>query len=134
MCVLSGTFSSRFKYFDVLYLEFQDSFVSNLLRLIHTMKPPKKKKKKKDTNAPPLDPPSQPSDPVKEKKKQQFPGLSLPDNPNYVQSLLKKEEDEGERQSVDAKVASEALNEVCRFDTHLKIDNLHDKCSFSLSW
>lgn len=83
--------------------------MSNLLRLIHTMKPPKKKKKKvkKDSGSS-----SQVLDPAVEAKRQRFPGLSLPDNADRVQTLLTPEEVEGMGDSQDAKVASEALNEV----------------------
>lgn len=98
----------------------QDSFVSNLLRLIHTMKPPKKKKKKKAGKqaSDSSESTSQPVDPVVEEKKKRFPGLSLPDNEGRVQGLLLPEEREGNggdgvKEDVkDVKVASEALNEV----------------------
>ena len=83
--------------------------MSNLLRLIHTMKPPKKKKRKEKTlssgvgtaTLPPLDP-------VLEEKKKQFPGLSLPDDTQRAGHLLQLTVDEKK----DLKVANEALGEV----------------------
>lgn len=99
----------------VLYI-LQDSFVSNLHRLIHTMKPPnmakkgKKKKVKKESGS--CESSSPVLDPAVEARRQRFPGLSLPDDADRVHTLLKPEEVEGMEDSQDAKVASEALNEV----------------------
>lgn len=96
-------------YWCALFGILQDSFVSNLLRLIHTMRPPKKKKKKATKKESSTS--SQALDPVVEAKRQRFPGLSLPDDTERVQSLLKPKEGEQMKEE-DAKVASEALDEV----------------------
>lgn len=89
----------------------QDSFLSNLLRLIHTMKPPKKRKKKKDKDS---SAPSQSTsvnlDPIMAERKKRFPGLSIPDNAARAQVLMEPQKGEGHGQ--DVKVASEALDEV----------------------
>ena len=97
----------------------QDSFLSNLLRLIHTMKPPKKKKKKKGKDG---SAPSQSTslnlDPIMEERKKRFPGLSIPDNTERAQVLMEPQKGEGqveehvEEHGQDVKVASEALDEV----------------------
>ena len=93
--------------------------MSNLLRIIHTMKPPKKKKKKKAckaTDASELA--SKSLDPVVEERKKRFPGLSLPDDTERVQKLLELDKREGltaggvKEENQDVKIANEALNEV----------------------
>ena len=110
--------------------------MSNLLRLIHTVKPPKRKEKKKrekeisDTVKPPKRKErekeiseaanTEPSNPIVKEKKKKFPGLSLPDNSERVKGLLKLEPQEEEELSKmgveqgqeDPSVASQALNEV----------------------
>ncbi len=80
--------------------------MSNLLRLIHTMKPPKKKKKKKNEGEDSVSiETSQVTDPILEKRKKTFPGLSIPDEPEKSKELLLK-------QPGDVEAANEALNEV----------------------
>lgn len=89
----------------------QDSFISNLLRLIHTMKPPKKKKKATKKTSTPSDATSQPSNPAVEERKKRFPGLSQPDDPNRAMTLMQPSELEVDL-SKDHDVASAALSEV----------------------
>lgn len=93
--------------------------MSNLLRIIHTMKPPKKKKKKKVSKTTGTsESASKPLDPVVEEKKKRFPGLSLPDDTERVQKLLELDDREGpseggvKEENQDVKIASEALSEV----------------------
>ncbi|XP_075033535.1 ATP-dependent RNA helicase DHX8 [Mixophyes fleayi] len=74
--------------------EFTDSLVSNLLRLIQTMRPPAKPSTSKDVLVKPKN--------EKEKLKELFPALCRPDNPT-VRSMLDPE---------DLKVAADALKEL----------------------
>ena len=98
----------------------QDSFIANLLRLIHTMRPPKKKRKDRKKAQATASDVTEPSDPALLERKKRFPGLSQPDNPSLAQTLLEPGEQEGmgeegeeeEERSNDHKVASEALSEV----------------------
>lgn len=83
--------------------EFPDSFVTNLLRLIQTMNPPQKKKKDKESfeDAEQRDA----IDSSKEslfKKREQYPGLCLPDDPEKARNLLDE----------DTKVAKAAMDEL----------------------
>lgn len=92
--------------------------MSNLLRLIHTMKPPKKKRKKKKVEKAPGASTSKALDPVVEERKKRFPGLSLPDDAERVQGLLQLDKGVGpsekgmKEEFQDVKVANEALGEV----------------------
>ena len=92
--------------------------MSNLLRIIHTMKPPKKKKKKKASKATDASESAKSLDPVVEERKKRFPGLSLPDDTERVQKLLELDKREGltdggvKEENQDVKIANEALNEV----------------------
>ena len=115
----------------------QDSFVSNLLRIIHTMRPPGKKaakkgKKKKKDKGKQKD--AKDLDAAMEAKVMQYPGVALPDDPNRARKLMvnedeiKIEEDDEEEEekeemggrgggggkTEDARVAEMAMNEVRR--------------------
>ena len=93
--------------------------------MIHTMRPLGKKKKKKKKGGEAVSS-LKPLDPQMKEKLKRFPGLSLPDNTEHVQMLLKadKEEEAKEKQrkmemavkSDDAKVADEAMNQVSDVD------------------
>ena len=100
--------------------------MSNLLRMIHTMRPPgkKPKKKKKKGKGGEMSPSSKPLDPLLEAKVMKYPGLSMRDDPDRVKGLLeveekkvkvKKEEEEsggGGGKSEDARVTEVAMTEV----------------------
>ncbi|XP_067167931.1 ATP-dependent RNA helicase DHX8 isoform X3 [Apteryx mantelli] len=74
--------------------EFTDSLVSNLLRLIQTMRPPSKPSTSKEAVVKPKS--------EKEKLKELFPALCRPDNPN-IRNMLDED---------DVKVAADALKEL----------------------
>ncbi|KAJ7313397.1 hypothetical protein JRQ81_004728 [Phrynocephalus forsythii] len=73
--------------------EFTDSLISNLLRLIQTMRPPPKPSTSKDAVKPKSE---------KEKLRELFPALCRPDNP-IVRTMLDED---------DVKVAADALKEL----------------------
>ncbi|XP_059812511.1 ATP-dependent RNA helicase DHX8 isoform X1 [Hypanus sabinus] len=75
--------------------EFTDSLISNLLRLIQTMRPPPKPSSSSKSELP-----KQKSE--KEKMKELFPALCMPDNPS-MRTLLDED---------DLKVAADALKEL----------------------
>uniref|UniRef100_A0A8C9L7D5 ATP-dependent RNA helicase DHX8 n=1 Tax=Pavo cristatus TaxID=9049 RepID=A0A8C9L7D5_PAVCR len=74
--------------------EFTDSLISNLLRLIQTMRPPSKPSTSKEAVAKPKS--------EKERLKELFPALCRPDNPS-VRNMLDED---------DVKVAADALKEL----------------------
>uniref|UniRef100_A0A8B9SXG9 ATP-dependent RNA helicase DHX8 n=1 Tax=Anas platyrhynchos TaxID=8839 RepID=A0A8B9SXG9_ANAPL len=74
--------------------EFTDSLISNLLRLIQTMRPPSKPTTSKETVVKPKS--------EKERLKELFPALCRPDNPN-IRNMLDED---------DVKVAADALKEL----------------------
>ena len=86
--------------------------MANLLRIIHTMRPPgQKKKKKRKKGKDSEDAISAPLDPHLKERVKRFPGLALPDNHDYVQTLLQEVKEEVE-ESKDTHVVNEAMNEV----------------------
>lgn len=88
--------------------EFSESFVTNLLGIIQTMRPntgKEKSKKKKKSRSNDFEESSEITDgPDLHEKKKQYPGLCIPDDTSHIQTLLVPEEDKH--------VAVNAMNEL----------------------
>ncbi|KAG9473780.1 hypothetical protein GDO78_004205 [Eleutherodactylus coqui] len=90
----AATFDSFKSLLEKNGAEFTDSLISNLLRLIQTMRPPAKPSTSQDANLKPKS--------GKEKIKELFPALCRPDNPS-VRTMLDPE---------DVKVAADVLEQL----------------------
>ncbi|XP_019857665.1 PREDICTED: ATP-dependent RNA helicase DHX8-like [Amphimedon queenslandica] len=77
--------------------EFSESFVSNLLRIIQTMRPPKpdgkKKKLKEGEEERGGEDQAEPLNPEEKQKRKRFPGLCIPDGPVEDPVMTKEEKD-----------------------------------------
>ena len=89
------------------YTRVQESFVANILRIVHTMMPVKASKKKKKKKRKPLNRDDVQQMSALQVNKMRFPGLALKDDPQ-VQDMLKEEVEEAQ----DSKVADDMMDEL----------------------